>query len=297
MTDVQATCGTSTTRPAPRQRFRAAADIAEGTDRSGAADPGRAEAARAPGAVRRGRTRSSTTWPSATDEVVGPGVPRARSRCCASAGDPDAGSAALRRRGSRSAVGGQARRRCASTRCAHAGAGRRAGRPARRRPTAPLEVALALAATTAARDWDASLLNNIGMVHADAGDFADALVGLRAGPGGPRADRRPRADSGSRRWMVAWALRNLGRTSDALAMQRETEGRARRGGPHRPARRRRAGRSSRAERAGPQVLAVLTGLNRTSRKRSAGRDRLLSDSDAGWRSSGRRAGDQPVFVR
>ncbi|MEP9363654.1 tetratricopeptide repeat protein [Nocardioides sp. CN2-186] len=71
-----------------------------------------------------------------------------------------------------------------------------------------------------ARDWDASLLNNIGMVHADAGDFAEALsdfeqaLTARERIGDPERTRVAR-------WMVAWALRNLGRTSDALAMQRE----------------------------------------------------------------------------
>ena len=71
----------------------------------------------------------------------------------------------------------------------------------------------------AARDWDASLLNNIGMVHADAGDFGTALavfeqaLAARERIGDPDRIRVAR-------WMVAWALRNLGRTTDALAMQR-----------------------------------------------------------------------------
>ncbi len=71
-----------------------------------------------------------------------------------------------------------------------------------------------------ARDWDASLLNNIGRAHADAGDFADALsdfeqaLAARERIGDPERTRVAR-------WMVAWALRNLGRTTDALAMQRE----------------------------------------------------------------------------
>lgn len=71
----------------------------------------------------------------------------------------------------------------------------------------------------AARDWDASLLNNIGMVHADAGDFAEALAVFEQA-----LAARERIGDAERtwiaRWMVAWALRNLGRTADALAMQR-----------------------------------------------------------------------------
>jgi tetratricopeptide (TPR) repeat protein len=70
----------------------------------------------------------------------------------------------------------------------------------------------------AARNWDASLLNNIGMCHVDAGDldsaleaFEDALVALE------RIGDRGRILVG--RWMVAWALRLQGRTADALAAQ------------------------------------------------------------------------------
>jgi tetratricopeptide (TPR) repeat protein len=69
-----------------------------------------------------------------------------------------------------------------------------------------------------ARDWDASLLNNIGMTHADAGEweealstFQEALVACeRIGdPGRIRIAR----------WMVAWSLRNLGHRDEALEMQ------------------------------------------------------------------------------
>jgi tetratricopeptide (TPR) repeat protein len=69
-----------------------------------------------------------------------------------------------------------------------------------------------------ARDWDASLLNNIGMTYADAGDFESALTTFeealaaceRIGdPGRIRVAR----------WMVAWSLRNLGRRDEALEMQ------------------------------------------------------------------------------
>ena len=70
-----------------------------------------------------------------------------------------------------------------------------------------------------ARDRDASILNNIGMVHADAGDFATALavfeqaLAARERIGDPARTRVAK-------WMVAWSLRNLGRTDEALAAQR-----------------------------------------------------------------------------
>ncbi|MFC7494715.1 MULTISPECIES: tetratricopeptide repeat protein [unclassified Nocardioides] len=84
------------------------------------------------------------------------------------------------------------------------------------------ERALELAARSddqQARDWDASILNNIGMVHADAGDFGAALAPFEQA----LAARERIGGAGEirvARWMVAWALRNLGRTTEALAMQR-----------------------------------------------------------------------------
>jgi tetratricopeptide (TPR) repeat protein len=85
------------------------------------------------------------------------------------------------------------------------------------------EEALAVARASSdqrARDWDASLLNNIGMVHADAGDFQAALASFEEA-----LVARERIGDAARtrvaRWMVAWALRNLGRTGEALARQRE----------------------------------------------------------------------------
>lgn len=81
-----------------------------------------------------------------------------------------------------------------------------------------LEVARA-SSDQRARDWDASLLNNIGMTHADAGDFEQALATF--------ADALPACerigDPGRiriARWMVAWSLRNLGRRDEALRIQR-----------------------------------------------------------------------------
>jgi len=70
-----------------------------------------------------------------------------------------------------------------------------------------------------ARDWDASLLNNLGMVHADAGDFARALAAFEEA----LAARERIGDAGRTRvarWMIAWALRNLGRDEEALVLQR-----------------------------------------------------------------------------
>jgi tetratricopeptide (TPR) repeat protein len=70
-----------------------------------------------------------------------------------------------------------------------------------------------------ARDWDASLLNNIGMTYADSGDFAAALpvfeqaLAARERIGDPATIRVAR-------WMIAWSLRNLGRRDEALELQR-----------------------------------------------------------------------------
>lgn len=81
-----------------------------------------------------------------------------------------------------------------------------------------LEVARA-SADPAARDWDASLLNNLGMAHADAGDHAPALAAFeQALAAGERIGDVGRTRVA--RWMVAWSLRHLGRTDEALAAQR-----------------------------------------------------------------------------
>jgi tetratricopeptide (TPR) repeat protein len=71
----------------------------------------------------------------------------------------------------------------------------------------------------AARDWDASLLNNIGMAHADNGDFDAALVVFEEALEARRRIGDP-ARTRVARWMVAWALRNLDRPVEALVMQR-----------------------------------------------------------------------------
>ena len=70
-----------------------------------------------------------------------------------------------------------------------------------------------------ARDWDASLLNNMGMTYADAGDFEQALATF----GEALAARERIGDPGTIRiakWMIAWSLRNLGRRDEALEIQR-----------------------------------------------------------------------------
>ncbi|HSK32536.1 MAG TPA: tetratricopeptide repeat protein [Propionicimonas sp.] len=74
-------------------------------------------------------------------------------------------------------------------------------------------------ADPAARRWEASLLNNLGMTHADAGEWPTALAVFEQA----LAARRVAGSAGEvriARWMVAWALRNLGRTGEALAIQR-----------------------------------------------------------------------------
>jgi tetratricopeptide (TPR) repeat protein len=83
------------------------------------------------------------------------------------------------------------------------------------------EEALAAARSSedqAARDWDASLLNNLGMVQADAGDWPAALASFEEALAARERIAEP-ARTRVARWMVGWALRNLGRTEEALAVQ------------------------------------------------------------------------------
>lgn len=74
-------------------------------------------------------------------------------------------------------------------------------------------------AVPAARAWTASILNNLGMAYSDLGRWELALEAFEEA----LAERRAGSDSEATevaRWMVAWALRNLGRTGEALAAQR-----------------------------------------------------------------------------
>ncbi len=70
----------------------------------------------------------------------------------------------------------------------------------------------------AARDWDASLLTNIGMHHADAGDHRAALAVFEEAL---TARERIGDDARTRvaRWMVAWSLRHLGEVDRARELQ------------------------------------------------------------------------------
>lgn len=69
-----------------------------------------------------------------------------------------------------------------------------------------------------ARGWVASLLNNLGLAHSELGEWQPALVAFEEA----LIERRSGADAvatGVARWMVAWALRNLGRTDEAREQQ------------------------------------------------------------------------------
>jgi tetratricopeptide (TPR) repeat protein len=84
------------------------------------------------------------------------------------------------------------------------------------------EAALSVARTSTdrrAQDWDASLLNNIGMTHADAGDYSAALAAFEEA----LAARERIGDPATIRvakWMIGWTYRNLGRREEALEIQR-----------------------------------------------------------------------------
>lgn len=69
-----------------------------------------------------------------------------------------------------------------------------------------------------ARDWDASLLNNIGMEHAEAGDHAAALAAFEDALAARERIGDP-ARTRVARWMVAWSLRHLGETDRARSVQ------------------------------------------------------------------------------
>jgi tetratricopeptide (TPR) repeat protein len=75
------------------------------------------------------------------------------------------------------------------------------------------------ARSAAARAWEASLLNNLGLAQHDAGDLPAALATFEEALAVCRRDgddERVRVA----RWMVGWTLRLLGRDDEALAVQR-----------------------------------------------------------------------------
>ncbi|WP_317696609.1 hypothetical protein [Aeromicrobium sp. REDSEA-S32_B7] len=71
---------------------------------------------------------------------------------------------------------------------------------------------------TRARDWDASLLNNLGMAHVERNDWRAALAAFDAAM---TARARIGEDERTRvaRWTVGWALRNIGSIDMALDVQ------------------------------------------------------------------------------
>ena len=74
------------------------------------------------------------------------------------------------------------------------------------------------AADPRAQRWQASLLNNIGMTHADAGDWGAALAAFEEALDARQSTGTP-GDVRVAWWMVAWALRNLGSLEQALEIQ------------------------------------------------------------------------------
>ena len=75
----------------------------------------------------------------------------------------------------------------------------------------------------AARRWRASLLNNIGMAHHEAGRHAQALEAFQAALAARRADGANAQTVQIARWMVAWELRFNGAHEQALAMLRDLD--------------------------------------------------------------------------
>jgi tetratricopeptide (TPR) repeat protein len=71
---------------------------------------------------------------------------------------------------------------------------------------------------SAARAWEASLLNNLGCALVDAGSLEEALATFEEAVA-VRERRRQHRETQIARWMVGWTLRLLGRTNEALAVQ------------------------------------------------------------------------------
>lgn len=81
-----------------------------------------------------------------------------------------------------------------------------------------LEIARA-SSSPAARNWDAPLLNNIGMARHDLADLEGALEAFQQALAARERIGSPRQTQIAR-WMVAWTLRLLGRNEEALVIQR-----------------------------------------------------------------------------
>jgi tetratricopeptide (TPR) repeat protein len=194
-------------------RFRAAAELAEGTDRLVLLT----QVARALGLQERyDEGHALLDHLAVTDDEVAARVSLERGRLLRSAGDPDAARPhfeAAEQHAPADALRIDALHMIALV-----------APPDRQ--LAVNERALAIARASddpEARAWDASLLNNIGMVHADAGDWPAALAAFEQALA---ARRRLGGDADIRvaRWMVAWALRHLGRTAEARAEQEALKG-------------------------------------------------------------------------
>ncbi len=71
----------------------------------------------------------------------------------------------------------------------------------------------------AAKAWLGSLYNNTGWDHHNAGRYEEALALFRRNQAFEEARKADSYDAGVARWTVARALRSLGRTEEALAMQ------------------------------------------------------------------------------
>ena len=85
--------------------------------------------------------------------------------------------------------------------------------------------ALAIAAASAdpiARNWDASLANNIGMSLHDAGRYEEALASFQVALAARERIGNARLVRVAR-WMIAWTLRSLHRHDEALAILRRIE--------------------------------------------------------------------------
>ena len=193
------------------QRFRAAAEVAEGSDRLVLLT----QLARAVGLQERyDEGHALLDELSVSDPEVATRAALERGRLLRSAGDPEAARPHFE------AAATTARE--AGLEALHVDALHMVALVAPAEDQQRLtEEALAVARGSAdrtARDWDASLLNNLGMVHADAGDWPAALATFEEA----LAARERIGDPGRTRvakWMVGWALRNLGRTDEALAVQ------------------------------------------------------------------------------